>query len=67
MNVHKDTQETIDAFLDEIAKRGMTIFSIVCDESNNSPKDVAQGHLNLDIVFKAVPSVDFIELPLTNK
>ena len=37
-------------------------FRVVCDETNNTPEDMDNGQLNLDVMFQPTRAVEFITL-----
>jgi hypothetical protein len=42
----------VDNFLKDVAKQGrLKEFTVVCDESNNTPEDIDQRRLNVDVIF----------------
>jgi hypothetical protein len=57
-----------DAILRNIkAQSGVTDYKIVCDESNNPPSVVQARQFVADILIKAIPSINFIKITITNK
>ena len=56
---------TFDTFLaDLISLRGLYDFSVVCDESNNTPGRIDRNELWIDIAIKPVKAIEFIYIPL---
>ena len=59
---------TADAILRNVkSQRGVTDYKIICDESNNPPSVVQARTFVADILIKAIPSVNFIKITITNK
>lgn len=53
----------IDDFMNDIkARRGVTDFKTVCDGSNNSPTDIDNNRMNVDLYVKPTRSVETIPL-----
>ena len=53
----------IDSFLDNIlSRRGVTDFRTVIDDTNNTPEDVENNRLNVDVFVKPTRSVETINL-----
>ena len=53
----------VEPFLRDIkAKRGITDFVVVCDESNNTPDIIDSNQFRADIFIKPVRSINFIGL-----
>lgn len=56
-------KDVIDSFMKTIvAQRSVSDYYIVCDTTNNSPNDIAEGILNIDLYVKMVKSIKFIKL-----
>ena len=54
---------TVDPFLRDIqAKRGITQFRIVCDESNNGPDIIDRNEFRADIFIQPSRSINYISL-----
>lgn len=52
----------INLFMKDVkAQRGVSDFYVVCDKTNNSPNDVAQGILRIDLYVKMVKSIKYIK------
>lgn len=57
-----------DAILRNIkSQSGVTDYKIICDESNNPPSVVQARQFVADVLIKAIPSINFIKLTITNK
>lgn len=53
----------IESYLEGIkARKGVTDFAVVCDETNNTPADIDNNRLNVDIYVK--PSISIEEIPV---
>lgn len=53
----------VEPYLREVqARRGLTDFRVICDESNNTSSVVAQNGFVADIFIKPVGSINFIQL-----
>jgi hypothetical protein len=53
----------LESYLETIrARRGITDYDVVCDDSNNSPADIDANRLNVDIFIK--PSISIEEIPV---
>ena len=50
--------------LDILAKRGVTDFAVVCDESNNTPARIDRNELYIDVAIEPTKSVEFIYIPI---
>ena len=56
-------KNNVTPFLSDIrAKRGMSDFLVVCDETNNPPEIVDRNELRADIYIKPARSINFITL-----
>jgi hypothetical protein len=56
----------IESYLENIqARRGITEFKVVCDETNNTPARVASNELVVDIFIKPTKSAEFIPFTTT--
>ena len=51
-------------FQDLVAKRGLYDYSVVCDESNNTPARIDRNELWVDIAVEPVKAVEFIYIPV---
>ncbi len=52
-------------FLDDIqAKRGLSDFAVVCDQSNNTPARIDRNELYIDIAIAPTKSIEFIYIPI---
>lgn len=57
-----------DAILRNVkAQSGVTDYKIICDESNNPPSVVQARQFVADVLIKAIPSINFIKVTITNK
>ena len=53
----------VDPFLRDVkAKRGITDFVVVCDETNNTPDIIDSNQFRADIFVKPARSINFIGL-----
>lgn len=52
---------------DLIAKRGITDYLVICDESNNTPTRIARNELYVDVAIEPVKAVEFIYIPIRLK
>ena len=50
--------------LDLVAKRGLRDYSVVCDDSNNTPARIDANELWIDIAVEPVKAVEFIYIPV---
>lgn len=56
-------RSTIEDFLSNIqADQGLYSFRVVCDESNNTPADIDQNLLNVDVYLQPTRTVEYISL-----
>ena len=54
--------------LDEVKSQGgVSDFSVICDETNNTDSSIAQGNFVADIFIKPFKSVEFLKISFTNK
>jgi len=51
-------------FQDLVAKRGLYDYSVVCDESNNTPARIDRNELWVDIAVEPVKAAEFIYVPV---
>ena len=49
---------------DLIAKRGITDYSVVCDDSNNTSDRIARNELWVDIAIEPTRAIEFIYIPV---
>jgi len=57
--------QTVEPFLRDVqARRGITYYSIVCDESNNTSAVIDRNELIMDIFIQPTKSTEFITLKL---
>jgi len=57
---------TVGSYLSEIqAKRGLTDFLVVCDESNNTPEVIDRNEFVAEIYLKPVRSINYITVTFT--
>ena len=53
----------VDPFLRDVkAKRGITDFVVICDETNNTPAVIDSNQFKADIFIKPARSINFIGL-----
>ena len=54
----------VDIYLGSIAERNgiENDFRIICDESNNTPNDIAERRFNADIYIRKRPTVNFVNI-----
>lgn len=58
-------QAVFEGFLSDIlAKRGVTDFAVVCDESNNTPARIDRNELYVDVAIEPTKSTEFIYIPI---
>ena len=58
-------QTVFEGFLSDIlAKRGVTDFAVVCDESNNTPARIDRNELYVDVAIEPTKSTEFIYIPI---
>lgn len=51
----------LTSYFDNIkARRGVYAFSVVCDDTNNSPEDIDNYRMNVDIYLQPVKSIEYI-------
>jgi len=56
---------TFERFLSDIlAKRGLTDFAVVCDESNNTPARIDRNELYIDVAIEPSKAAEFIYIPI---
>ena len=51
-------------FVDLVAKRGVYDYSVVCDDSNNTPARIDRNELWVDVAIEPVKAVEFIYIPV---
>jgi len=57
---------TLNSYMSEIqARRGVTDFLVVCDESNNTPEIIDRNEFVAEIYIKPTRSINFITVTLT--
>lgn len=57
---------SVDPFLSDIqARRGLQAYSVVCDETNNTPERVDRNELWVSIFLKPTRTVEFVVLNMT--
>lgn len=54
-------------FNDLMAKRGITDYVVVCDETNNTPDRIARNELYVDVAIEPTKDVEFIYIPIRLK
>ena len=52
---------------DLVAKRGITDYSVVCDETNNTSDRIARNELWIDIAVEPTRAIEFIYIPVRLK
>ena len=56
---------TFERFLSDIlAKRGLTDFAVVCDESNNTPARIDRNELYIDVAIEPSKAAEFIYITI---
>jgi phage tail sheath protein FI len=56
----------IQPFLADIAaRRGLTAFAVVCDETNNTPERIDRNELWVSVFIQPTKAAEFISLNLT--
>jgi phage tail sheath protein FI len=54
---------TVRQFLEHLkSKQAFYDYQVVCDETNNSPKTIDQGRLNMDLYLKPNKAINFLTL-----
>ena len=57
--------DTINPFLGDVqARRGLTGFRVVCDETNNTPERIDRNELWISVFIKPTRTAEFIVLNL---
>jgi len=51
-------------FNDLVAKRGIYDYSVVCDDTNNTPDRISRNELYVDVAIAPVRAVEFIYIPI---
>lgn len=55
----------ISAYMDRVlAKRGVTKYQVICDESNNLPIDLTNNRMNVDLIVCPNASVEYINFTM---
>ena len=58
-------QNTMSAFMNElVALRGILDYSVVCDNSNNTPARIDRSELWVDVAIQPIKAVEFIYIPV---
>jgi len=58
-------KSVFEGFLEDIlAKRGVTDYAVVCDESNNTPSRIDRNEMYVDIAIEPTKSTEFIYIPI---
>lgn len=61
----KQVLATVEPFLSDIqARRGLTAYRVICDESNNTPERIDRNELWVSIFLKPTRTVEFVVLNL---
>lgn len=56
---------SIGSFLNSLVKQGaFTHFQVLCDQTNNTPDDIVQGRINVDILYDPLMPAEFMLLHL---
>jgi hypothetical protein len=59
-------KDQIESFLNYIrTNQGIDEFRVICDDSNNSPENIQNRKLTIDIYIKPSQSINFVELSFT--
>jgi phage tail sheath protein FI len=54
-----------DGYLNDIlAKRGLTDYATVCDDSNNTPDRIDRNEMYLDVALQPTRAAEFIYIPI---
>ena len=57
---------TLSGYLEEVqARRGVTDFLVVCDETNNTPEVVDRNEFVAEIFIKPTRSINFVTVTVT--
>lgn len=65
MNDHQTRQmvaQTVDNYMRSLNSSGVKDWHVVCDASNNTPRDIYNGMLNLDVRLQPVGHVNYYHL-----
>lgn len=58
-------KQSVESILNDlVAKRGIYDYSVVCDDSNNTPDRIARSELYVDIGISPMRDVEFIFIPI---
>lgn len=58
-------QNTMSAFMNTlIATRGILDYSVICDDSNNTPERIDRSELYVDVAIQPIKAVEFIYIPV---
>ena len=58
-------RQVISSLLNDlVAKRGITDYTVVCDDTNNTPFRVANNELWVDVAVEPVKAAEFIYIPV---
>ena len=69
MNLHvMKIKGVIESFCNELmAKRALSDYLVVCDESNNTSTRIDRNELYVDVAIEPVKSLEFIYIPVRLK
>ena len=57
---------TLSGYLEEVqARRGVTDFLVICDETNNTPEVVDRNEFVAEIFIKPTRSINFVTVTVT--
>ena len=64
----KQIQKSFESVLNDlIAKRGITDYAVICDDSNNTSDRIARNELWIDIAIEPTRAVEFVYIPIRLK
>ena len=60
-----EVRAAINPFLEDVmARRGLTGFKVICDETNNTPERIDRNELHVTVMIKPTKAAEFIVLDL---